>query len=228
MGKTCVFKRSDSFDDRARSQDGKYVGVQEALEPEAERRRVLQRRHAAILAIQLFEPIRGLSDPEASTQAGLTRVKVFPPATWRELGAVPALQVLWRLEQATPDQSNERQFESRRFHSKIALAGPFPPRSPTQVDRVRPRSPPVRVRNGFASYVPGSTGLRGLYLDEALATSLHFGKRQVETDVKLPPGDHTLTDGKSVVVFDVGGQFRGGRDITVAVDAAIAKERIDG
>jgi len=159
MGRTFVFKRLDSFGDRARSQDTKYASAQEALDPEAERRRAAQRRHAAILAIYLLAPIHGLADPEASTPAALTRVKVFPPATWREQGAVPVSQVLWRLGQATPDRSNGRQLESRRFQSKIPLAGSFQPQSPTQVDRARPRSSPVRVRTVSAFVVPGSADL---------------------------------------------------------------------
>jgi hypothetical protein len=35
---------------------------------------------------------------------------------------------------------------------------------------------------------------------------------------------HEADDGKSVVVFDVGREFRGGRDITAAIDAAMAKK----
>jgi len=155
MGRTFVFERFDSFGDRTRSQDRKYA----SLEPEAERPRAAQRRHAEILALYLFGPIHGLADPEASTQAALTRVKVFPPVTWREQGAVPVSQVLWRLGQATPDRSNGRQFELRRFQSKVPLAGSSQPQSPTQVDRARPRSSPVRVRTGFAFVVPGSVDL---------------------------------------------------------------------
>jgi Lar family restriction alleviation protein len=42
-------------------------------------------------------------------------------------------------------------------------------------------------------------------------------------DFNWMPSGPDENDGKTVVVFDVGNQFRGGRDVTAAIDAALAK-----
>lgn len=41
-------------------------------------------------------------------------------------------------------------------------------------------------------------------------------------DFNWMPSSEDVTDGKSCAVFNVGEDFRGGRDITAAIDAAIA------
>jgi hypothetical protein len=44
-------------------------------------------------------------------------------------------------------------------------------------------------------------------------------------DFDWMPSEPDADDGKSVVVFDVGREFRGGRDITAAIDAALSKHK---